>query len=289
MKFRRLPACFVVLSALLLNSSTVSAFLDFDQEVLHIPATHESKKYTWQVRENPQGFNAIFEMNGTVDENTPGHPGHLVKLAFPPDETVEEVHMFIVDKKFKFFTHILPDKKKDNVYAFDPEITRKGKYRIETILKMKNDWVRLNQNINFAPKTIKTENTEKESQGYTIKVKKIPGKVYADHVVTFVFEITLDGKPMTGLEKTGGSEIHLAAWGTSFFKRFGEFTYATSAQNLGGPEAAVSMVFMDNGLHKVFAQFKHRAEIHTVETEVSVYFEPVQGEKKISDMTPPTD
>ena len=89
-------------------------------------------------------------------------------------------------------------------------------------------------------------------------------------MVTILYEIMYKGAPLKGLEKIDGFDMQVASWDEDLK----EFIFATPKQNLGGPEVAVSIVFMRPGKHAVFGEFKHKGVIRKVELVVGVQEEP---------------
>ncbi len=65
-----------------------------------------------------------------------------------------------------------------------------------------------------------------------------------------------------------------------------EFIYMTPKQTLGGPEVAVSVVFMRPGKHAVFTQFKHNGVVRTIDSVVNVLAEPPQNIGGIEKLKP---
>ncbi len=90
------------------------------------------------------------------------------------------------------------------------------------------------------------------------------------------------GIPLKGLEKIDGFDMQVAAWDEDMK----EFIYATPRQNLGGPEVAVSIVFMRPGKHAVFGEFKHNGVIRKVDLVVDVREEPKEDGGSIWDIKP---
>lgn len=71
------------------------------------------------------------------------------------------------------------------------------------------------------------------------------------------------------------SDMQVAAWD----ENLKDFIYMTPKQNLGGPEVAVSIVFMRPGKHAVFAEFRHKGTTRRVDFVITVYKEPVVQDK----------
>lgn len=268
---------------LLTISGQAMAFLDFSQDVLEIPNTHEGERYTWVVRDNPSGVESIITRQPSDDGNW------LLTLQIPTDETIEEVHLFIVDSKFANFNHIIPHKKNDRQYNFTFDPKDSGKFRVETVIKTDHDWLRLSRDLVVKSSQSKASSAREGEDGLRVLIKIIPSKVYAGHVVTFVFEIEKEGRLVTNLEKIDGFDMHLAAWRTSWFTRFGEFIYSRPVQNFGGSEIAVSMVPKETGHFKIIGQYKLAGELHKIATDLEVYYEPRPNSGGIQNMAPYED
>ena len=268
---------------LLLNPVPAVAFeLDFDKEVLHIPETHETDAYIRDVPTNPDDYRLQLKKEP--------QPAEFSLLVSHTDEaTIDEVHVFVTDADFEHFSHIFARKKEAGRYGFAFDPPEKDEYRFEMMLKTTAGWVKSGETMDLEAAPGQPASEIKDRSGYEVIIRKFPPRIYVDHVATLVFEIIYNDTLVTDLEPIHGSEIHLAAWSSSFFTRFGRFTYAAASQNLGGPEAGVSLVFKDNGRHKVFATFKHRGQIRTVETEFKVFLEPERGFGKIYQVPPAVD
>ena len=124
--------------------------------------------------------------------------------------------------------------------------------------------------------------TKPGDEDYSVRIKLYPKKLCAEHVSTFLYEISYKGKPLKDLEKMNGFDMIVAAWD----EKLKEFVYMTPRQNLGGPEAAVSVVFMRPGKHAVFAEFKHNGVVRTVDSVVNLHAEPRQDISPIPDLKP---
>ena len=90
------------------------------------------------------------------------------------------------------------------------------------------------------------------------------------------------GKPLKDIEKIDGSDIQVAAWDEDLK----EFIYMTPKQNLGGPEVAVSIVFMRPGKHALFGEFRYNGIIRRIDTVVFVNAEPRSGPGAIENLRP---
>lgn len=262
--------CFVAL-CMLLPASVCLAGLDLDQEVIHIPDTHESEKYRWQVARNPAGYG--FEL---ASEAAGPSGGRLftMTLGVPPGVRVEKAHVFITDRDLKTMEHFRAERSGDGSYRFRFNPPVSGAYHVETVLQARDGWVNLSKTVNLPAGPVEAADGAKQSaMEYRVRQQHFPPKIYAEHVVTFLYEITLNGRPVTDIEKIDGLDMQVAAWATSWFTPVGEFAYGVPAQNPGGPEVAVSMVFEKPGTYKVFAEYVHRGVRRLVETEVEVWEE----------------
>jgi hypothetical protein len=257
---------FIVLGAV----TTAGADLDLDKEVLVIPDTHNEKPYIWNVMRNPRGYELVMEYGGPAS-------GLNDKFSFEVKREssikIGEMHVFITDEDLHTFVHILPVNNSEGKYLFNFDAPATGKYRFEVVFRTDTGWVNLRQDIRLKKASGKAEPASKPGdEDYGVKIKLYPKKIYADHVGTFLYEISYKGKPLKDIEKMDGSDIQVAAWDEDLK----EFIYMTPKQNLGGPEVAVSIVFMRPGKHAVFAEFKHNGTIRRVDFVINVYREPSQ-------------
>lgn len=257
----------MVFLLLLAASFDAQAELDFGQEVLVIPDTHNEKPYIWNVQVNPHEYELILE---------PGQPlaGEPADFGFSINsksgEAIGDLHVFITDKELHAYKHIKPEFNNGR-YRFVYNAPWAGKYRIEVVFNAGNGWINLRKDINVKGRRADHEAFgHEDDKGYSVKAKLIPRKIYAEHVVTVLYELSYNGTPIKGLEKIGGTDMQVAAWDEDLK----EFIYATSKQNLGGPEVAVSFVFMRPGKHAIFAEFKHNGVIRKIDLVVNVYEEP---------------
>jgi len=104
-----------------------------------------------------------------------------------------------------------------------------------------------------------------QDKDYSVNVKLIPEKVYAEHVVTLIYEISRNGVPVNYPDKIDGADVLLASWDESRK----DFIFMASRQNVNG-QIAVSLVFMRPGRHRVFAEFMHNGEVRVFDHEVEV-------------------
>ena len=246
-------------------ASSSAAELDLDKEVLIIPDTHNEKPYIWKVARNPKGYELVVERAA----NDSGRFSFEVRKE-TPDE-VQEVHVFITDDDLQIFRHIRPVLK-DGRHMFSFEAPKTGTYRFEIALKTEKGWVNLKKDMRLKGGGTQMAEPERD-KGYSVNLKLIPRKVYAEHVVTFLFDLAYNGQPILDIEKVDGTDMSLASWDEDLK----EFIYATPKQNLGGPEIAVSAVFMRPGKRAIFAEFRHRGETRSIEMVLDVLMEPPQG------------
>jgi len=264
--------------ALLTLSVPLSSRAEFDleQELLSIPSYHENAEYGWKVQRNPRDFDFTLAVK-------PGAAGeHEVAISLPGASRMEQVHVFVTDGDYETFEHFLPQETGENTYAFTHSFAKAGTYYLEIALKTAGTWVNLSKKVEIAGSApTPSPRTTLEEQGYEIRVKPLPySEIWTDHVVTLVFEILHHGQPVRDLEILHGAEMHVVAWRTGWFRKVGTFQYAASRQNLGGPRAAVSLVFDKPGRYRIFARFKHQNEIKTVELELDVDREPQRGQEE---------
>lgn len=259
---------------LLLPAASHAGF-DIEQEVLTIPDYHDIAAYEWKVERNPKGFGFTF-----APSQSPEGTNHELDISIPADRKIEEMHVFMTNKALDIFEQFIPQPGQRNKYKFTYAFPEAGSYYFEVALRTGKGWVNLSKKVEIEKAAFRAKNVKSlEDQGYEIKIKHIPSSaVWTQHVTTLVFEIFLNGKPVHNLESIQGSDMHLFAWKTFWFKKVGHFEYATSRQNLGGPEVGVSLVFKKTGRYKIFAQFKHLNTIHTIQMELDVGHEPQKGD-----------
>ncbi|MBI5103108.1 MAG: hypothetical protein HZB33_14930 [Nitrospirae bacterium] len=255
------------------------AELDLDKEVLVIPDTHNEKPYIWNVRTNPREYELIIEA-GKV---TAGKK-HDFRFSVSSKEAGEIIspHVFITDDDLHEYAHIIPEKA-NGAYLFSYQAPKAGRYRFEIVFQSSKGWVNLRKDIKIsgddkAPEPAKISGDE----DYQIKVRLIPPKAYAEHVVTLLYDISYKGAPLTDIEKVDGFDMHAAAWDEDLR----EFLYITPKQNLGGPEVPVNIVFMRPGRHAVFAEFRHKGVVRKVEFVLSVAAEPKNDPGSIERLMP---
>ncbi|MFZ5998052.1 MAG: hypothetical protein ACOYW7_11290 [Nitrospirota bacterium] len=243
------------------------AELDFGQEVLVIPDTHNEKPYIWQVQVNPKEYELLLE-NAQPLAGEPTTFGLLINSK--SGESIRDLHVFITDEELHTYKHIKPVFDNGR-YKFTYTAPWAGTYRIEVVFPTGKGWVNLRKDIKVKGRRADHDAAgHEDDKGYSVNVKLIPRKIYAEHVVTFLYELSYNGTPIKGLEKIGGADMQVAAWDEDLK----EFIYATPKQNLGGPEVAVSFVFMQPGKHAIFAEFKHNGVIRKIDLVVNVYEEP---------------
>lgn len=260
-----------ILFLILSIAAPVSSYaqLDLDKEVFNIPDTHNEKPYIWNVMRNPKDFELALQY--ASNSGPESEISFSVLPVLPPNI---EVHVFVTDEDLHMYRHIKPLKAGDGKYLFKFNAPASGKYRFEVVFKTEKGWVDLRRDMKMkAAVKVAEKGARPGDEDYQIKLKLIPKRAYAGHVTTFLYEISYKGEPLKGLEKIDGSDMQLATWDEDLK----EFIYARPQQNLGGPQVAVSVVFMRSGRHAVFAEFKHRGVMRRVESVVNVLMEPRQG------------
>ncbi len=248
--------------------SLASADLDLDQEVLVIPDTHNAKPYIWHVRQDPQGYELVFKHMrpaGQPDQFSFAITGEEAKVP-------GEMHIFITDDDLQTYTHVRPVKDSDGRYSFSYAAPASGMYRFEIVFRTDKGWINLRKDVSLEKSAVKETDTSPGDEDYDAKVKFYPRKIYADHVGTFLYQLSYKDKPLADIEKIDGADMQVGAWSEDLK----EFIYMTPQQNLGGPEVGVSMVFKRPGRHAVFAEFKHKGVIRRVDFVATIYAEPPQ-------------
>ncbi len=263
----------------LLLAPCAYAELDLDKEVIAIPDTHNEKPYIWSVRINPKGYDLIFETGNLLAGKK-----HDFRFSVSSKEggEISSPQVFITDDDLHTYAHIVPEKA-DNAYFFSYQAPKAGKYRIEIVFQSPKGWVNLRKDIRISGDGKAAEPLRVTGdEDYQIKIKLIPKKAYAEHVVTLLYEISYKGAPLNDIEKVNGFDMQVAAWDEDLK----EFLYITPKQNLGGPEVPVSIVFMRPGQHAVFAEFRHKGIVRKVEFVLNVLAEPRNDPNSIESLMP---
>lgn len=250
--------------------SLLFAQLDLEQEVLIIPDTHDAEPYKWKTKWLTWGYDVRIE-HGTLIAGNDSEFTFGIKAK----TAVTDVNVFITDKGLNVFKHLRPDSE-NGKYKFIFNAPSQGEYRLEFIFKTAEDiWINLREDISVK-EGVKTEIRSEEHNDYSVKVKLFPENVYAEHVVTLIYEISHRGVPVKYPEKIDGADMLIASWD----KSRKEFICAGSRQNVNG-EIAVSIVFMKPGRHRVFAEFRHNGAVRVVQMDIDVLKEPRQREHGI--------
>jgi hypothetical protein len=177
------------------------------------------------------------------------------------------MHVFITEKELSTFRHIRPIFDQGN-YKFRYNPPWDGKYRFEIVFKASGKWIKRSIKIKFKGRNKdKFPDESLSDTGYNVKIKTIPEEIYANHVGTFIYEISYKGNPIQGIEKIDGFDMQVAAWSKS--RR--DFIYATPKQNFGGSEVAVNIVFPNSTEYTIFAEFKHNGILRRVKYNVDIY------------------
>jgi len=258
------------------------AQLDLDQEVLIIPDTHNEKPYIWNVSRNPKDYELRLEYNEAKENNDIEVKFSIVSGS---ELRADDLHVFVTDGDFHFYRHIRPVKRDDGKYAFSLDAPLPGKYRVEVVFKRGEQWINLGKDIKVkGMRKSGIGDSKAGDEDYDVKVQFIPKKAYSEHVVTALFDLRYKGMPLKGLEKIEGFDMQVASWDEDLK----EFIFATPKQNLGGPEVAVSLVFMRLGKHTVFAEFKHKGVVRKVDFVLNVLEEP-RGDNGLIYQLKPSD
>lgn len=277
MKTKLLP---LLLFFLLLAAASSHAQLDLEKEVLIIPDTHNEKPYIWKVLRNPKDYELAIQ----YDDAAAGKESTFtMDIRSKEISKIDELRVFIADEDLHIYRHMRPVKSADGKYIFNFKAPQAGKYRVETVFKTQEGWVNLSREIKIKGDKKRSEpETKPGDEDYSVKAKLIPKRIYTEHVVTILYEIMYKGAPLKGLEKIDGFDMHVASWDEDLK----EFIYATPRQNLGGPDVAVSMVFMRAGKRAVFAEFKHNGVIRRVDLVIDVREEPKEDGGSLFNLKP---
>jgi len=247
--------------------SLLFAQLDLEQEVLVIPDTHDAEPYKWKKSWNIRDYDLRMEY-GTLIAGNDSEFIFSIKTKTP--KTINDVNVFITDKGLNVFKHLRPESEKGK-YKFIFSAPSQGKYRLEFVFKTVEDgWINMSENISIK-EGVRKEIFFEQDKTYSVNVKLFPEKVYAEHVVTLLYEINYNGTPVKYPEKMEGVDILLASWDESRK----EFICAGSRQNVNG-QIAASIVFMRPGRHRFFSEFMHNGTVRVFETDIDVLEEPPQ-------------
>lgn len=266
-----------VMTLLLLQLPAIASaqFDQFDQfdlnsETLQIPPTHQTEQYEWQAIRNPGAWTLDI---APVQSSDAGKFSMSIKT--PPGVETEEIQVFITDEEMEVFRRVQPEKLSKGNYQFSFLPPKAGEYRFETAIKTGNGWIDLRKDLELE-KTVDEEPliSKDGGQGCGVNVKREPERIYADHVVTFIYEPCCHGEALDESMKLDDSQLRVAAWSKGWFRRWNEFVYATPKQKLDGSVAAVSLVFKQPGNHVVFTEIKQGGEVKYLREEVRVYKEP---------------
>ena len=264
---------------MLLAAAPSHAQLDLEKEVLIIPDTHNEKPYMWKVLRNPKDYELNLQYDTTAGTETTFRLG--IRSKGP--SKIDDLHVFIADEDLHIYRHMRPVKSGDGEYLFSFKAPQAGKYRVETVFKTQEGWINLSKDVKIKGDKKSSEPEVKPGdEDYSVKARLIPKRIYSEHVVTILYEIMYKGAPLKGLEKIDGFDMQVASWDEDLK----EFIFATPKQNLGGPEVAVSIVFMRPGKHAVFGEFKHKGVIRKVELVVGVQEEPKEDGGSIQNLKP---
>jgi len=258
-----------LLSALLLIiPSLLYAQLDLEQEVLIIPDTHDAEPYKWNKKWLTWGYDVRLDYGTLIAGND-----SEFTFSIKAKTTATEVHVFITDKQMNVFKHLRPESE-NGIYKFIFNAPSQGEYRFEFVFKTdKDDWIDLSENVSIK-EGVKREVLSEQYKDYSVNVKLVPDKVYAEHVVTLIYEIRYNGTPIKYPDKMDGADMLISSWDESRK----DFIYTSSRQNVNG-EIAASIVFMKPGRHRVFSEFRHNGAVKVVETDIDVLEETLQRER----------
>lgn len=266
--------------SLLLAAAPSHAQLDLEKEVLIIPDTHNEKPYIWKVLRNPRDY----ELNLQYDDAAAGKETTFsLGIRSKGISKIDDLHVFISDEDLHIYRHMRPVISGDGKYIFDFKAPQAGRYRFEVVFKAQEGWINLSKDVKIkGDKKTSEPEAKAGDENYSVKVKLIPKRIYSEHVVTIVYEIMYKGAPLKGIEKIDGFDMQVAGWDEDMK----EFIYATPRQNLGGPEVAVSIVFMRPGKHAVFGEFRHNGIIRKIDLVVDVWEEPKEDGGSIQNIKP---
>lgn len=259
----------------LLLPSLLHAQLDLEQEVLIIPDTHDAEPYKWKTKWFTWGYDVRLE-HGTLIAGSDSEFTFNIKAK----TAIHDVNVFITDEDLNVFKHLRPESE-NGKYKFIFNAPSQGKYRFEFVFRNADDeWIDLIENVSIKegvkhdPSLIPPLARGDKVGVYFVNIKLVPDKVYAEHVVTLIYEISQNGSPVRYPDKMDGADILMASWDTSLK----DFIYTTSRQNVNG-QIAASIVFTKPGRHRVFSEFSHNGAVKVVETDIDVLEEAPQRER----------
>ena len=256
------------------------AQLDLENEVLIIPDTHNEKPYIWKVLRNPKDYEFTLQYDDTAAGT---ETVFNLDIRSKGISKIDDIHVFISDKDLHMYRHMRLVRSGDGKYIFNFKAPQAGRYRFEVVFKAQEGWINLSKDVKIKGDKKSSEPEAKAGdENYNVKVKLIPKRIYSEHVMTIVYEIMYKGAPLKGLENIDGFDMQVAAWDEDLK----EFIYATPRQNLGGPEVAVSIVFMRPGKHAVFGEFKHNGIIRKIDLVVDVREEPKEDDGSLFNLKP---
>ena len=85
------------------QDTTHDSIFDLEKEIITIPDTHENPEpYKWNVTRNPKNY-------GFSLKRDPAGP-YILGLSMPDDLQIQEMHVFVTNKKLEFAHHVVPEK-----------------------------------------------------------------------------------------------------------------------------------------------------------------------------------
>jgi hypothetical protein len=230
------------------------------------------------VDRNPAGYELVLSENkGRTGENDT----YAFRIVSSADLPKGDVHVFITNYDLHVYSHQKALRNGDG-FNFAYKAPSAGKYRMEVVFETAKGWVNLRKDLKLSASPGEAPEKLPGDEDYQVKLKLIPKKAYAEHVATFLYEIFYKGAPVKDLDKIDGFDMQAAAWDEDLK----EFIYMTPKQNLGGPEVAVSFVFMRPGKHAVFAEFSHKGVVRRIESVVLVHQELLHDRGAIENLRP---
>jgi len=274
----------VLLACLLLAAAPVRAQLDFAQEVVSFPDTHEADRYRWEARRNPPGL--PFSLAPLPEE---GGEGRRLRLALGDGSAdgIDEIHVFVTDRELGDFAYARPEADGSGGYVFGFQPKRDALYRFEIVLRRGSDWIALEKDLRIG--AVDGAAPETDGEGLEVRVKPLQRFLYAGHVLTFMLDFRIGHAPVTDLEPVQGSDLQAALWRRSWFSGPKDFVHASAFQDTGGPEVPLSLVFPEPGSWVVFAAFRRGGRLDHVRFELDILREPAHGGGGLIGLEPADD
>lgn len=218
---------------------------------------------------------SAYEMRLTTMPEAPeaGKPTKLVffpkllsndSVQVPLDVVHEEkVHVIVVSKDLAWYDHIHPDYQADGSYTIEETFPAGGEYIVFADYHPSGAGNQVQRHeiavtgVSKNAESFTTQSLTTETDGYTVSLKPMDGKLITNNLIHMGVEITEKGTPVTNLENIMGTKGHLV-----IISGDGQKYLHVHPDEVDG-KLDLHTQFDQPGIYRAYFQFKTKGKEHT--------------------------